>query len=338
MNIQEIKDKRVILRADFNVPINNGIIQDDNKIKETLPTINLLLNNNNKIVIITHLGRPEGKFNNNLKIYPIKKRLEELLNKKINKINLNNKNFSGDLHILENIRFYKEEEENNDNFSKEISQLGEVYVNDAFGVSHREHASITGIQKYLPSFQGLLVKKEVENLKKIQHPERPFAVILGGKKEDKLNFIENILDKVDIILMGSYFGKLFTEEKNDVIKSIKKKCKEKNIKIIIPCKDEIYDINENTINKFKENLKDIKTVFWNGPLGYYEKEEFSKGTLKILKYLSETNSKVIVGGGELGAICLKINKNSKNVYVSTGGGAALKFLSEGNLVGIKDLK
>ena len=338
MNIQEIKDKRVILRADFNVPINNGIIQDDNKIKETLPTINLLLNNNNKIVMITHLGRPEGKFDNNLKIYPIKKRLEELLNKKINKINLNNKNFSGDLHILENIRFYKEEEENNDNFSKEISRLGEVYVNDAFGVSHREHASIIGIQKYLPSFQGLLVKKEIENLKKVQHPERPFAVILGGKKEDKLKFIENMLDKVDIILIGSYFGKLFTKEKSDVIKSIKKKCKEKNIKIIIPDKDEIYDINENTINKFKENLKDIKTVFWNGPLGYYEKEEFSKGTLKILKYLSETNSKVIVGGGELGAICLKINKNSKNIYVSTGGGAALKFLGEGNLVGIKDLK
>ena len=338
MNIQEIKDKRVILRADFNVPISNGIIQDDNKIKETLPTINLLLNNNNKIVMITHLGRPEGKFDNNLKIYPIKKRLEELLNKKINKINLNNKNFSGDLHILENIRFYKEEEENNDNFSKEISQLGDVYVNDAFGVSHRENASIIGIQKYLPSFQGLLVKKEIENLKKIQHPERPFAVILGGKKEDKLKFIENMLDKVDIILIGSYFGKLFTKEKSDVIKSIKKKCKEKNIKIIIPDKDEIYDINENTINKFKENLKDIKTVFWNGPLGYYEKEEFSKGTLKILKYLSETNSKVIVGGGELGAICLKINKNSKNIYVSTGGGAALKFLGEGNLVGIKDLK
>jgi len=131
---------------------------------------------------------------------------------------------------------------------------------------------------------------------------------------------------------------LFTKEKSDVIKSIKKKCKEKNIKIIIPDKDEIYDINENTINKFKENLKDIKTVFWNGPLGYYEKEEFSKGTLEILKYLSETNSKVIVGGGELGAICLKINKNSKNIYVSTGGGAALKFLGEGNLVGIKDLK
>ena len=338
MNIHKIKDKKVILRADFNVPIKNGIVTDDNKIIETIPTINLLLKNNNKIIIITHLGRPEGKFDKNLTIDPIKKKLEELLNKKIDKIDFNKKDFSSDICILENIRFHKEEEENDDDFSKEISRLGDAYINDAFGCSHREHASITGIQKYLPSFQGLLVKKELSNLKKVYNPEKPFAVILGGKKEDKLHLINKLLDKVDVILIGSYFGRLFSEEKSDIIKSIKEKCRKKNIKMITPDQDEIYDINSSTINKFKENLRDMKTIFWNGPLGYYEKEEFSRGTSEILKYLLESDAKVVVGGGELGAICLKIGKNSENMYISTGGGAALKFLGEGNLIGIKNLK
>src|SRR3989344_4210272 len=242
MNLYEIRNKRVILRADFNVPIENGVIIDDNKIKETLQTINLLLKNNNKIIIITHLGRPDGNIDKNLVVNPLIERLELLLNKKIVKIHIYDKNInlkSGEIFMFENIRFFKQEEENDENFSRELSKYGEVYVNDAFGVSHREHASITGIQKFLPSFQGLVVKKEVENLKKIQHPERPFAVILGGKKEDKLNFIENMLDKVDIILIGSYFGKLFTEEKNHVIKSIKKKGKEKKLRIIFQGREEV---------------------------------------------------------------------------------------------------
>ena len=338
MNLYEIRNKRVVLRADFNVPIENGAITDDNKIIETIPTISLLLKNKNKIVIITHLGRPGGKFDKSLTIDPIKKRLEELLNRRIEKINLDSKDFSSEICILENIRFHKEEEENNNDFSEKISRLGDVYVNDAFGCSHREHASITGIQKYLPSFQGLLVKKELSNLKKIQNPERPFAVILGGKKEDKLSLVSKMLDKVDVILLGSYFGKLFAEEKNEAIKSIREKCKEKNIRLIIPDKKDIYDISSITMNEFKKNLDGMKTVFWNGPLGYYEKEEFSRGTSEILEYLSKSNARVVIGGGELGAICLKINKNSENMCISTGGGASLKFLGDRSLVGIKDLR
>ena len=249
MNLYEIRNKRVVLRADFNVPIENGVITDDNKIIETIPTISLLLKNKNKIVIITHLGRPGGKFDKSLTIDPIKKRLEELLNRRIEKINLDSKDFSSEICILENIRFHKEEEENNNDFSEKISRLGDVYVNDAFGCSHREHASITGIQKYLPSFQGLLVKKELSNLKKIQNPERPFAVILGGKKEDKLNIINKMLDKVDVILLGSYFGKLFAEEKNEAIKSIKDLVKKDTV--ILCLQNGLYseDIAKKIINR-----------------------------------------------------------------------------------------
>jgi len=337
MSLNDIKNKKVILRADFNVPLNEGRIIDDNKIIKTLPTINLLLKNNNKVIIITHLGRPKGKFIKGLTIDPIKNRLEELLNKKVNKINLKNKDF-GELSILDNIRFFGEEEENNNSFSKSISEMGDIYVNDAFAVSHREHASVYGIQKHLPSYRGLLVEEEIKNLNKVINPKRPFTLILGGKKEDKIDLISKMLNKVDVILIGSYFGKYFLDENNETTKIIKEKCKEEHIKLIIPKKEEIYDIGNETLEKYKEALKNAKTVLWNGPLGNYEKKEFSKGTMEIINYLSKSKADIIIGGGELGEIYSKNSKNNKNLYISTGGGATLKFLGEGNLIGIKDLK
>lgn len=340
MNIYDIKDKKVILRVDFNIPIENGIIINDDKIIRTIPTINLLLKNNNKIIIITHLGRPEGKFDKNLILDPIIKRLEELLNKKVIKIDLNNKNLdNGNIFIFENIRFFKEEEENNKKFAKEISKFGDVYINDAFGTSHREHASIVGIQDFLPSFKGLLIKEELKNLEKIKNPKKPFAIILGGKKYDKLKIINKLLDKIDIILIGSYFSMYFLEDKDEIIKDIKKKCEIKNIKLIIPNENEVYDINKETISRYKEVLNNAKTIFWNGPLGKYEEEEFSKGTVEILKYLLELNTtNIILGGGDLGAIYSKIGINNNKIYISTGGGATLKYLEEGSLIGIKNLR
>ena len=341
MKIDNIRDKKVLLRVDFNVPIKDNLILDDKKIKETLPTINLLLKNNNKIIIITHLGRPDGNIDKNLVVNPLIERLELLLlNKKIVKIHIYDKNInlkSGEIFMFENIRFFKQEEENDENFSRELSKYGEVYVNDAFGVSHREHASITGIQKYLPSFKGLLINEEVKNLKKLNNPKKHFVLIIGGKKLDKLDTINKILPKVDSILIGSYFEKYFSDEKNKITKEIKEKCKDKNINLILPDKNEIYDIQENTIKKFKDFLKDAKTIFWNGPLGYYEKDEYSKGTISIMKFISKLDADIILGGGELGSIYNSTIKGNKKIYVSTGGGATLKFIEEGNLIGIKNL-
>ena len=216
--------------------------------------------------------------------------------------------------------------------------MGDIYVNDAFAVSHREHASVYGIQKHLPSYRGLLVEEEIKNLNKVINPKRPFTLILGGKKEDKIDLISKMLNKVDVILIGSYFGKYFLDENNETTKIIKEKCKEEHIKLIIPKKEEIYDIGNETLEKYKEALKNAKTVLWNGPLGNYEKKEFSKGTMEIINYLSKSKADIIIGGGELGEIYSKNSKNNKNLYISTGGGATLKFLGEGNLIGIKDLK
>lgn len=341
MKLEGIRNKRVLLRVDFNVPMQDRLILDDKKIRETLPTINLLLKNDNKVVIITHLGRPEGKVNNNLTVDPLIKRLELLLNKKVDKINFYNKDInlnSGQVFMFENIRFFKEEEENNDEFAKKLSEYGDIYVNDAFGVSHREHASIVGIPRYLPSFKGLLINEEVKNLKKLNYPKKPFALIIGGKKLDKLDTIKKILNKVDLILIGSYFRKYFSDKNNETIKSIKKECKKRNINIILPGKDETYDIKENTIKKFKDSLKNVKTIFWNGPLGYYEKEEYSTGTVELMKFISKLDADIIIGGGELGLVYNKTIKENKRMYISTGGGATLKFIEEGNLVGIKNLK
>ncbi len=311
----DFRNKRVLVRCDFNVPLSKeGDILDDYRIKQTLPTIEYLIKEGAEVILMSHLGNPGGKFKKELVMAPVAQRLEKLLGKK--------------LVLLENLRFNPGEENNDDNFAKDLAQKGDIYVNDAFSVCHREHASVVAIVKYLPSCAGFLLEKEIKILGDLlKNPRKPLIGVIGGKKvEDKSKAIDNLSKVADFILISGL---------------IKKEINDKNIKFAYPQKIigpqknlEAPDIDEKTINIFKDKIKNAQTVFWSGPFGKIEEVEFQKGTEEIAKAIIGSGAFSVAGGGETVEFINKIGLIDKFNHVSTGGGAMLAFLAGERLPGI----
>lgn len=381
----DIENKRVLLRCDFNVPLDEkGNITDNTRIVKALDTINYIISRNAKLVIMSHLGRPKGEYDEKYSLKPVKEELERLLNHEIilakdvigedAKTKVNNMKY-GDIVLLENVRFEKGEKENSDEMSKELSNFGEIYVNDAFGTAHRAHSSTAGITKYLPAYAGFLMKEEIEYLKTvINDPERPFLAILGGAKvSDKLAVIYSLLDKVDEILIGG--GMVFTlfkamgynigkslveEDRIEDAKNIIKKAEEKNIKLVLPVDvvvtdsiesntyktvniDQIpddlmgVDIGEKTVENMGKEISKAMTIIWNGPLGVFEYVNFANGTKKIAEKIADTDCVSIVGGGDSAAAVKQMGLEKEFSHISTGGGATLELLEGKKLPGVESL-
>lgn len=381
----DVKGKNVLVRCDFNVPMDeNRNITDDRRITSSLSTIEYLIENGARVILMSHLGRPKGEPNLKFSLEPVQKRLSELLKKQVvfakddrvvsedvKEIVSNMQD--GDVVLLENTRFRKEEEKNETNFAKELASLGDIYVNDAFGTSHRAHTSNVGISKELPSAVGYLVEKEISIMgKALENPERPFVAILGGAKvSDKIKVIENLLNKVDTILIAGGMAYTFLkaqgyeigtsileEDKIDLAKELLKKAEEKNVKLLLPVDivvakefkndtefktvkiDNIpsdmmgLDAGEETIKLFSKEIKNAKTIVWNGPVGVFEMENFKKGTEAIAKAMAESGGITIVGGGDSASAVEKAGYNDKMTHISTGGGASLEFLEGKELPGI----
>lgn len=378
-----------IERCDFNVPIKDGKITDDTRIVAALPTIKYLLEHGAKIVLMSHLGRPKGEAKPEFTLKPVADRLSELLGQEVKFIrsdivideevkNTVKKLKSGDVALLENTRFRKEEEKNDPEFSKELASLGDIFVQDAFGTSHRAHASTTGIASYIPAVAGFLIEKELKFLgEALDDPIRPFVAIMGGAKvKDKIPVITNLLEKVDTVMIGggmayTFFkargfeiGKSICDDEGlELARDIMAAADEKNVKFLIPVDtlasyefdndsqietynmDEIpsdkmgMDIGSKTIELYTEELKRAKTVVWNGPMGVFEIPNFARGTKAIAECLSElTDAKTIIGGGDSAAAVIQFGLAGKMTHISTGGGASLEFLEGKELPGIACLE
>jgi phosphoglycerate kinase len=381
------KGKRILMRADFNVPMDeNRKITDDSRILGALPTIQYLLDAGAKLILMSHLGRPKGEVNPKYSLAPVAVRLSELLNKpvKMSKdvIGEDAKKLvaelkDGDVMLLENLRFHKEEEANDDGFAKALASFGDIYVNDAFGTAHRAHASTEGVTRFIDtSVSGFLIEKELKFLgEAVENPERPFVAILGGAKvSDKIGVIENLLNKVDVLLigggmaytfikaMGGNIGKsLLEEDKIELAKNLLEKAEEKNVKLLLPVDTLIaddfsndantdvvktgeipddwqgLDIGSKTRELFASEIKKAKTVVWNGPMGVFEMPTFAKGTKAIAKAMAECGGTTIVGGGDSAAAVESMGFGDKISHISTGGGASLEFLEGKELPGVKAL-
>lgn len=379
----DVNGKRVLVRCDFNVPQDeNGNITDDRRIVAALPTIKYLMEHNAKVILCSHLGRPKGEFNMRYSLKPIAKRLSELLEKKVrmaeDAIGDSAKSLAtsleeGEVMLLENVRFHKEEEANDMAFSKSLAELADVYVNDAFGTAHRAHASTEGVSKYLPAVCGYLIQKEINVMgKALSNPARPFVAILGGKKvSDKINVITNLIDKVDELLIGggmayTFFkakgyeiGKSICEDdKVELAKELMEKAEHKGVKLLLPIDNVVatefsndaeskvvasneipedwegVDIGPETVKLYADALKNAKTVIWNGPMGVFEFDKFAVGTNEIAKILGGLDAITIIGGGDSAAAIEKGGFAEKMTHISTGGGASLEFLEGKELPGI----
>ena len=383
-----VKGKRVLVRCDFNVPIDSetGKITDNRRIRAALPTIQYLLDHNAKVILCSHLGRPKGEFNLKYSLKPVAEELSKLLNKDVKLAKdvigesakeLTSNMKEGDIVLLENVRFHKEEEQNDPEYSKALASMAEIYVNDAFGTAHRAHSSTTGVADYLPAVSGFLIEKELEFLGgALENPKHPFVAILGGAKvSDKIGVIENLLDKVDTLIIGGGMAYTFykaqghhigtsicEEDKLDLAKSILEKAQEKGVKLLLPVDNHVsseysnngedkmvdsteipdgfmgLDIGPKTIEKFEEAVKDAKTVVWNGPLGVCEFDKFATGTKAVATMLSKIDATTIIGGGDSAAAIEKLGLADKMTHISTGGGASLEFLEGKTLPGIACLQ
>ncbi len=384
-NIENIENKSVILRLDLNVPIKNGKITDSNRIDKVMPTLDFLLKKKAKIIIISHVGRPKGKIVKELSLGLVSSYIKSKIKKEIsllkeNIFNLNKedifKNSNDGLVILENIRFYPEEEANDDKFSKKLASLGEIYVNDAFSCSHRDHASVSKITKYIPAYSGIQINAEVNALNKITSEiKKPITCIIGGSKiSSKINIIKNLIPKFNsIVIVGAMANNILkykglkignsVYEKNidRIIQEIftyaeKNKCKiyfPKDVKIgkklndksfekdfkDIEDDDMILDVGSKTLVEIKRIIDDSSTILWNGPLGYFENKHFSVGSSEIAKHIANKGNKIysVVGGGDTVAIINSLNMSNKFNFVSTAGGAFLEYLEGKVLPGIKAL-
>ena len=381
----DLKGKRVLIRCDFNVPLDsNQNITDDTRIRAALPTLEYMVTHGAKVVVMSHLGRPKGKAAAEFSLAPVAVRLAELLGKQVefadsdvvvddsvkNKVAALN---DGDVLLLQNVRFRKEETDNEPGFAKELASLGDVFVQEAFGTAHRAHASTAGVADYLPCVSGFLIEKEVKFLgSALQNPQRPFVAIMGGAKVgDKIKVIENLLTKVDTLIIGggmSYtfykamgleIGKSILDADNiDLAKMLLEKATSLNVKLLLPvdivCADKFsndakyqtysrdqipsdmmgLDIGEETIKLYSEEIAKAKTVVWNGPMGVFEMENFAKGTKAIAEALATSDATTIIGGGDSAAAVEQFGLADKMSHISTGGGASLEFLEGKILPGI----
>jgi phosphoglycerate kinase len=384
----DVNSKRVFLRCDFNVPVKDGKITDETRIIGALPTIKYLLDNKAKVILASHFGKPKEGYEKKYSLEPVAKRLEELLGKEVyfNSIGsvvdedvLNHVNNMGvsEIMLLENTRFRKEEEKNKDEFSIELSKLADIYVNDAFGAAHRAHCSTAGITKYVDvAVSGFLIEKELKYLgQAVEDPKRPFVAILGGAKvSDKIDVINNLLTKVDKLIIGGgmaytflkaqgfEIGKSLLEgDKLEYALEMIKKAKDLGVELLLPVdhgiasefKDVVptytsekdipnemmgLDIGPKTIELFNNALESAKTVIWNGPMGVFEFENFNKGTLALAKTLSTLDATTVIGGGDSAAAVTQLGYADMMTHISTGGGASLEFLEGKDLPGISSLQ
>jgi triosephosphate isomerase (TIM) len=379
----DVKGKKVIVRVDFNVPLDaDRKITDDKRIAGALPTIKYLVDNGAKTILVSHLGRPKSGFEDKYSMKPTAVRLSELLGKEVimasDVIGEDAKAKAaaldaGDVLMLENVRFHKEEEKNDPTFAKELAGMAEIFVNDAFGTAHRAHASTAGLADYLPAVCGFLIQKELEFMgKALTKPERPFIAILGGAKvSDKISVIENLIDKVDTLIIGGGMAYTFLKAKGyrignsicendklDLARSLIEKADKKGINLMLPIgsivglefkndTDHKYvpsddmpdgwmgmDIGSLTIEKFSKEIRKAKTIVWNGPMGVFEFPNFATGTKEIAKAVAESGAISIVGGGDSAAAVEQLGYADKITHISTGGGASLEFLEGKELPGI----
>jgi phosphoglycerate kinase len=379
----DVAGKRVLVRVDFNVPLDkNGQVADDTRIVEALPTINYLIGQKAKVILVSHLGRPKGKVDEKYKMDPIAKKLSKLLGRIVIKVDecvgvLPQEAIDlmqgGDVIMLENVRFHQEEEKNDEKFSRQLADLADIYVNDAFGTAHRAHASTVGVTEFLPSVAGFLMENEIDILGRLlAHPERPFAAILGGAKvSDKMAVISNLLDIVDTMIIGGGMSNTFLQaqgynvgksllemDKVELAKSLLVEAKNKGVKLLLPVDVVVapgaapdaqqktvpvsqipaewmaLDIGPETVAQFTEALKTANTIVWNGPMGVFEMAPFAKGTEAIMHALAESKGTTIVGGGDSAAAVKKAGVADKITHISTGGGATLEFLEGKVLPGV----
>ena len=382
----DLKGKRVIVRVDFNVPQDKeGKITDDNRIVGALPTIKYLVEQNAKVVLMSHLGRPKGEFNMKYSLAPAALRLSELLGRPVkmakdvigedaDRIVASLK--EGEVCLLENLRFHNEEEKNDADFAKKLSGYGDIYVNDAFGTAHRAHASTEGVAHYLPAVSGFLIEKELKFLGgAVEHPDRPFVAILGGAKvSDKIGVINNLLEKVDVLIVGGGMAYTFIKAQGGEIgKSLLEadrleyalemieKAKAKGVKLLLPEDSVAADAYSNDANiqvvdsykipegylgldigpkaqkAFAEAIRGAKTVVWNGPMGVSEMSNFAAGTVAVAKAMAESEAVTIIGGGDSAAAVVQLGFGDKMSHISTGGGASLEFLEGLELPGVAAL-
>ena len=382
----DLKGKRVLIRVDFNVPVKNGVVTDATRIKAALPTINYILDNGASVVVMSHFGRPKGQKNPEFSMAPIAKEFSALLGKEVvlapdvlgSEVDTLVADLKpGQVLLLENVRFYKEEEANDAAFAEKLAKYGDLYCNDAFGTAHRAHASTEGVSHYLPSYAGFLIEKEVKFMAPLlENPEKPFVAIIGGSKvSSKITVLESLVKTCNTIVIGGgmaytflsveghKIGKsLFEADYLETASSFLAKAKEKGVKVILPvdhiCAKEFsetaepvlvdgveiaddlmgMDIGPKTIKLITDELKAAKSVVWNGPMGVFEFANFAKGTEQVAKALADSDAISVVGGGDSVAAINKFGLASKITHVSTGGGASLEFLEGKVLPGIKALE
>ncbi|MBR3611478.1 MAG: phosphoglycerate kinase [Oscillospiraceae bacterium] len=381
----EVAGKKVLVRCDFNVPLKEGVITNDKRIVAALPTIKYLKDNGAKVILCSHLGRPKGEWLPEFSLAPVAARLSELLGCEVRMskdvIGEDAKDISatlkeGEVALLENVRYYKEETKNAPEFAKELASLAEIFVNDAFGTAHRAHASTTGVADYIPAVCGFLIQKEIDVMgKALDNPVRPFVAVLGGAKvSDKIGVITNLLEKVDTLIVGGAMAYTFLkaeghnvgislceEDKLELASELLAKAKEKGVSLLLPV-DHIaadkfdenaepvlvegkdipeglmgMDIGPKSVKLFKEAVKNAKTVIWNGPMGVFEFKNFAGGTFAVAEAIAETDCISIIGGGDSVAAVTKLGFADKMTHISTGGGASLEFLEGLELPGIAAL-
>ncbi|NFH33699.1 phosphoglycerate kinase [Clostridium sporogenes] len=384
----DVKGKKVLVRCDFNVPLSEGKITDENRLVGALPTIKYLMEKGAKIILCSHMGKPKGEPKKELSLLPVAKRLSEMLNKEVifadddNVVGENAKKSvkdmkDGDIVLLQNTRYRKEETKNEEVFSKELASLADLFVNDAFGTAHRAHCSTVGVTNYLEEAAcGYLIQKELKFLgNAVEKPERPFVAILGGAKvSDKINVINNLLDKVDILIIGGGMGytflksqgytvgdSLLEEDKVEYAKEMINKAKEKGVNLLLPVDITIadrfdkdakpiitedqnvgegymgLDIGPKTAKIYSDAIKSAKTVIWNGPMGVFEFKNFANGTIEVAKAMADSDAVTIIGGGDSAAAVNILGFGDKMTHISTGGGASLEFLEGKELPGIAAL-
>jgi len=378
----DVRGKRVLVRVDFNVPIKDGVITDDRRIREALPTIEYLLGEGARVILVSHLGRPKPPFAPEFSLAPVRARLEELLGRPVKLApdvvgpeveRMAEELRPGEVLLLENVRYYPEETKNDPDFAARLARLADVYVNDAFGTAHRAHASTEGVARLLPSVSGFLLAREVEVLRRVlEQPERPFVAILGGAKiADKIGVIENLLRRVDALLVGGGIANtflvargyevgrsLYEPEGVEVARRLLNEAEARGVDLllpvdavvateisetaetqvvpvdVVPADGRIGDIGPRTRELYRERLKGARTIVWNGPMGVFELPPFAEGTIAIARAVAESGAYSVVGGGDSLAAVKLAGVEDKVSHLSTGGGATLEFLEGKELPGI----